>query len=152
MIKGVVLKELVTHSDERGFFREIIRSTDDFFKDGFGQFSHSTVYTGVVKAWHFHKIQTQWTYVATGLLDVVLNDTRKDSDTFRETMNFLIGDHIPQFVYCFPPGVAHGYRCINGPAQVFYITSGQYDLNDEARVPHDDPDIGYDWAAWPRIK
>ncbi len=31
MIEGVVIKELVTHVDERGYFREIIRATDDFF-------------------------------------------------------------------------------------------------------------------------
>ena len=31
MIEGVVTKDLVTHSDERGYFREIIRVTDDFF-------------------------------------------------------------------------------------------------------------------------
>ncbi len=30
MIDGVVLKSLDTHQDERGFFREIIRETDDF--------------------------------------------------------------------------------------------------------------------------
>jgi len=35
-IDGVVLKELVTHADERGFFREVLRKTDDFF-DRFGQ-------------------------------------------------------------------------------------------------------------------
>ncbi len=34
MIEGVVLKDLVTHTDERGFFREIIRVTDDFFQEG----------------------------------------------------------------------------------------------------------------------
>ena len=34
-IEGVVVRELVTHSDERGFFREIIRVTDEFFKEGF---------------------------------------------------------------------------------------------------------------------
>ena len=29
-IEGVEIKELVTHPDERGFFREIIRVTDPF--------------------------------------------------------------------------------------------------------------------------
>ena len=43
MISGVVSKNLTTHSDERGYFREIIRVTDDFFAEGFGQFSHSMV-------------------------------------------------------------------------------------------------------------
>jgi dTDP-4-dehydrorhamnose 3,5-epimerase-like enzyme len=28
MIEGVEIKELVTHSDERGFFREITRGTE----------------------------------------------------------------------------------------------------------------------------
>ena len=34
MIEGVILKELVTNTDERGFFREIIRVSDDFFAEG----------------------------------------------------------------------------------------------------------------------
>jgi dTDP-4-dehydrorhamnose 3,5-epimerase len=41
MIEGVVLKELVTNMDGRGFFREIIRVSDDFFAEGLGQWSHS---------------------------------------------------------------------------------------------------------------
>jgi len=44
LIDGVVFKELVTHTDERGFFREIIRVTDGFFGAGFGQWSHSLMY------------------------------------------------------------------------------------------------------------
>jgi dTDP-4-dehydrorhamnose 3,5-epimerase-like enzyme len=31
LIDGVEIKELVTHPDERGFFREMIRVTDSFF-------------------------------------------------------------------------------------------------------------------------
>ena len=145
MINGVVIKELKTHPDERGFFREIIRGTDAFFKVGFGQFSHSLVFQGEVKAWHAHRVQTQWTYVGTGALKVALYDTRADSSTFRETIKFISGGHCKPCVYAFPPGVAHGYKVKNGPANVFYITSGQYDLNDEIRIPHDDPGIGFDW-------
>ena len=145
MIDGVILKELITHTDERGFFRELIRLTDGFFSAGFGQLSHSLVYPGVIKAWHAHKVQTQWTYVATGLLKVVLHDGRPGSPTYRETMEFLAGDNQPAYVYSFPPGVVHGYRCLHGPAHVFYLTSGVYDLSDEERFPHNDPRIGYDW-------
>ena len=35
LLPGVELKELVTHGDERGFFREVIRESDPFF-DRFG--------------------------------------------------------------------------------------------------------------------
>jgi dTDP-4-dehydrorhamnose 3,5-epimerase len=144
-IDGVIIKELVTHSDERGFFREIIRATDDIFDTDFGQFSHSLVFAGEVKAWHGHKFQTQWTYVGTGDLRVALHDTRLRSSTFQKTMEFIVGEHSKPCVYVFPPGVVHGYKVINGPANVFYITSGQYDSEDEVRIPHDDSEINYDW-------
>jgi len=52
MIEGVAIKALVTHADERGFFSEITKVTDDFFTVGFGQLSHSLVYPGVIKAWY----------------------------------------------------------------------------------------------------
>jgi dTDP-4-dehydrorhamnose 3,5-epimerase len=56
IIEGVVAKELKTYSDERGFFRELIRVTDGFFEEGFGQWSHSLMFDGVIKAWHLHRI------------------------------------------------------------------------------------------------
>lgn len=152
MIAGVAFKELVTHADERGFFREVIRSTDEFFEPGFGQFSYSLVYGGVIKAWHAHKFQTQWTFVLQGLLKVALHDFRTDSATRGRTMDFLAGDNQPARVYGFPPGVLHGYRCVSGPAYVLYITSGVYDLSDEVRIPHDDATIGYEWWNGPEIR
>jgi dTDP-4-dehydrorhamnose 3,5-epimerase len=145
MIEGVVFKDLVTHNDERGFFREVIRSTDEFFGAGFGQLSHSLVNTGVLKAWHAHREQWQWNYVVSGLIKVALHDTRPESPTYRQTMEFEVGDEQPSRVYAFPPGVAHGYRCLVGPMQIIYVTSGTYDLDDEVRIDHDDAQIGYDW-------
>ena len=152
MISGVILRDLVTHADERGFFREIIRVTDDFFAEGFGQWSHSLMYVGVAKAWHIHKVQVDWWYVGSGVLKVALHDTRPDSTTYRETMEFLMGDNQPARVLRIPPGVAHGCKCLSGPAHLFYITSGVYNPADEGRIPHDDAAIGYDWTAGPAIK
>jgi dTDP-4-dehydrorhamnose 3,5-epimerase len=145
MIAGVVFRDLVTHADDRGFFREIVRATDPAFDAGFGQLSHSLVYPGIVKAWHAHRVQTQWTYVAAGLLHVVLHDARKDSPTAGDTGEWLVGEHQPSRVYMFPPGVLHGYRCVAGPAHVIYVTSGVYDLDDEVRVAADDPSVPFDW-------
>jgi dTDP-4-dehydrorhamnose 3,5-epimerase-like enzyme len=34
MIEGVELKRLVTHPDERGFFREIVRNTEEIIRQG----------------------------------------------------------------------------------------------------------------------
>jgi len=151
-IEGVSVIKLITHADKRGFFREILRETDDFFSVGFGQLSHSLVYSGVVKAWHAHKVQSQWTYAVTGTLKVALHDLREDSLTYHNTMEFEVGENTESMVYMFPQGVAHGYKCINGPANVIYVTSGQYDMEDEVRIPYDDPDIGFDWLAGIAIK
>ena len=151
-IDGVMIKELTTHSDERGFFRELIRSTDDFFKEGFGQISYSNVHQGVIKAWHLHKLQTQWTYMLKGSAKVALHDCRKDSKTFGNTIELLVGDNYTPVVYKFPPGVAHRYKCVNGPMLVLYVTSGIYDVNDEERKDHNDKKIGYDWLKGPIIK
>ncbi|MDP3789944.1 MAG: dTDP-4-dehydrorhamnose 3,5-epimerase family protein [Candidatus Omnitrophota bacterium] len=145
MIEGVMFKDLATHPDERGFFREIIRVTDDLFKEGFGQLSVSRIHQGVIKAWHIHKKQVDWWYVAGGVLRVALYDTRKDSATVRETMELLMGDGQPARVLKIPAGVAHGYKCIKAPADIFYITSRVYDGTDEGRIAYDDVGIGYDW-------
>ena len=76
VIEGVVLKELVTHVDERGFFREVLRETDEFF-DRFGQWSHSLMYPGTAKAWHIHQRQTDWWYVL-GAIKVALASSLHD--------------------------------------------------------------------------
>lgn len=57
-IEDVVVHNLIRHADDRGYFQEIIRGTDYFFGEGFGQLSHSKMYPGVVKAGTFirHKL------------------------------------------------------------------------------------------------
>ena len=151
MIHGVEIKELVTHADERGFFREVIRASDGIFPEGFGQWSHTMSYPGVAKAWHVHQKQTDWWYVAVGVIKAALYDTRADSPTHGEIQELLMGEGQPSAVLKIPPGVAHGYRVLSGPAHVFYIVSHEYDGSDEGRISHDDPEVGYDWTAGPEI-
>ena len=152
MIDGVEIKELKTFYDDRGFFREIIRVIDDFFAQGFGQWSHSFMFDNVIKAWHYHKIQTDWWYVATGVMRVGLYDLREGSSTYKKTMDFLMGDHQSAKVVMIPPGVAHGCKTVQGPVNLFYITSHVYNPDDEIRIPFDDPEIDFDWFKGPTIK
>ena len=131
MIDGVKIVELKTHKDERGFFREIFRFPEQFEDVAVGQLSHSLVKEGVVKAWHGHVYQSQWNYVVSGQNKVALYDTREDSETYKETLEFTTGDGVDPKAYFFPPGVLHGYKCTKGPMQIIYVTSGVYDLEDE---------------------
>jgi len=36
-------------------------------------------------------------------------------------------------------------------SHLLYVTSNTYDPDEEGRIPHDDPTIGYDWTATPPI-
>jgi dTDP-4-dehydrorhamnose 3,5-epimerase len=151
MIEGVICKELATFPDERGYFRELIRSSDGFFAEGFGQLSHSLMYSGVIKAWHYHRTQTDWWYVVSGVLRAVLCDLRPESPTHRRVSDFLLGDLQPAQVVKIPPGVAHGCKVLQGPVHLLYVTSAVYNQADEFRIAHDAIEIGYDWLKGPEI-
>lgn len=151
-IAGVEIKELVTHSDERGFFREIVRVTDSFFAEGFGQWSHSVMGSGVVKAWHIHSSQCDFWHCPIGVLKAVICDRRQGSETFGVIEEYLLGDYHDPIVLKIPPGIAHGCKVLQGPAHLFYITSKVYNPSDEGRIDHDDLSIGYDWLKGPEVK
>lgn len=142
MIEGVESKQLVTHMDERGYFRELVRKDDI---PQFGQWSMSMMITGVIKAWHIHQIQTDCWYVPPfGAVHVALYDTRRESVTFDQIDEFSFGDFRGPVILTIPPGVAHGLKVLRGPAYLFYITSHIYNPDDEGRIPIDE--IDYDWG------
>lgn len=150
-IPGVTMKVLTTHMDTRGYFREIVRSTDPMFGEGFGQWSASKMWPGVIKAWHIHQRQVDWWYCAAGTLQVALWDRREGSATHGMVLELVLGSDGEGRVLKIPPGVAHGCKAIGtDPALLFYITSRTYDPADEGRLPFDA--APYDWHASPPIK
>ncbi len=151
-IEGVIIKPLIDHADERQAFREIIRVTDAFFGEGFGQLSHAIMLPGTIKAWHIHPTQVDWWYVPIGALKLVLHDLRPESPTYHYTQEILMGEIYPPVCVKIPPRVAHGCKVIGGITHLLYVTSGVYTPQEEGRIPHDDPDIGYNWLALPPIK
>lgn len=151
-IDGLIIGEIQTFSDERGFFREILRCeqiTPAFHPQ---QLSHSLVYSGVTKAWHGHLHQTQLTYMATGAGIFVFVDMRNKQGKAPVIVERLVGVATTPWVAVHPPGVYLGYHCMQGPANVFYATSGNYDPEDELRLPHDNQEIAYSWDQWNRIR
>lgn len=151
-IEGVIIKKLPVYADERGFFRELLRRNDPFFAEGFAQLSHSKMYPGVVKAWHIHRTQVDWWYVPLGRLKVGLSDRRPGSLTFEKTLTLYLGEDMEPQVLKIPPGVAHGCKAVGGVSHLLYVTSSIYNLDEEGRIPHDDPAIGYDWVRGAEIR
>jgi len=146
VIHGVEIKRLVTHVDERGSLTELIRCDDPFFEK-FGQCYVSVSWPGVIRAWHWHKKQTDYFVCIRGMIKVPLFDLRPDSPTYRELNEFFLGDD-NRIVLKIPPGVAHGFKNIGTePCYLLNFPTEPYnpDDPDEYRLPYDTPEIPYSW-------
>jgi len=117
MIKGVKTKDLKVIPDERGWLMEVLRCDDDLFEK-FGQVYVTTAYPGIVKAWHYHKIQTDNFTCIRGMMKVALYDSRKDSPTYKEINEFFIGEKKPMLI-TVPPLVYHGFKAIGTKTAYF---------------------------------
>jgi dTDP-4-dehydrorhamnose 3,5-epimerase len=147
MIDGVKVKQLRPIPDERGRLMEILRVDDpEFIK--FGQVYMTTVWPGVVKAWHYHRKQTDNMAVVSGLAKIVLYDARDGSPTRGEVNEFFIGEHNPILVQ-IPNGVYHGMKGV-GDREAIIVNTVTEPYNhakpDEFRVDAHDNEIPYDWA------
>jgi dTDP-4-dehydrorhamnose 3,5-epimerase len=150
-IHDVIVKKLTTHSDDRGYFREVVRD-DEYLLRRFGQSSVTKTYPGVIKAFHWHNDQDDLWYVVEGMARVVLYDRRAGSPTEGATQVIYAGDDNP-VVILIPTGIAHGYQVLgNQPVILFYHVTRAYDPAhpDEQRLPFDDPRIGFDWSIQSR--
>ena len=148
LIEGVRVKTLRVLPDERGRLMEVLRSDDAVFFKKFGQAYITTAYPGAIKAWHFHKKQTDNFACIEGMMKVVLYDNRDGSPTKGLINEFFAGIHNPILIQV-PPFVIHGFKCVsereaivmNIPTEVY-----RYDEPDEFRIPPDSPEIPYNWA------
>ena len=148
MIDGVIVKKLKVIPDERGYLMEMLRADDEFFTK-FGQVYLTVAYPGVVKGWHYHKVQTDRFVGVSGMLKVVLYDPREDSKTHGEVNEFFMGELNP-ILLVIPPLVLHGMKgigtkpgmIVNCPTEVY-----DYENPDEHRVDPHDKDIPYDWES-----
>jgi len=147
LIDGVAARSAKVIPDERGRLGEIMRADDKWFKK-FGQVYFTTTYPGVVKAWHYHKKQTDHFYVVRGTVKVALYDGRKDSPTQGEVNEVYISEHRPVLVR-IPPGVCHGWMCVGETeAYIVNVVSEMYNYEqpDEFRIDAHNNDIPYDWT------
>lgn len=148
MIEGVKIKELIRHSDDRGWLSEIVRN-DEKLLSKFGQAYISKSYPKLIKAFHWHKYQDDLWFCLAGNMQVVLYDRRPRSKTKGETQIFYLGED-SQIIVLIPKGVAHGYRVLGEKSvKLINFTTKSYNPKnpDEERIPFDDPKINFDWET-----
>jgi dTDP-4-dehydrorhamnose 3,5-epimerase len=145
-IDGVSTKNLIVRPDERGRLFEILRADDPIFKK-FGQVYITTASPGIVKAWHYHKLQTDYFCCIMGQARLVLFDPRPGSPTHGALREFILGPDNLQLVM-IPPRVYHGFQCISeAEAVMINIPSEPYNSHkpDEYRLDPFSSEVPYSW-------
>ena len=147
MIEGVKVKKLKVIADGRGRLMEILRSDDEVFEK-FGQVYMTTVLPGVVKAWHYHRKQTDNFTCIRGKIRLGLYDSRESSPTFGRAEEHILSLEEPALVQ-IPPEVYHGFKCV-GDDEAVVINTVTLPYNrekpDEYRLDAYDNDIPFDWG------
>lgn len=149
MIEGVIIKKVVKHSDDRGFFAELVKSGEETFHEVL-QTSYSETKPGVIKAWHVHDYWEIWSIIK-GKANVVLYDMRSDSPTKGQVDIIETGED-NMLVIAIPGNVAHGYKPFGDKNMgIVYHASEAYNPDNITirTIPHDDPSIGFDWGKLP---
>ena len=148
LIDGVRVQRYDLWPDDRGYFLEVMRMKQGLaaeFVPESTQVSAALSYPGTIKAFHFHKHQTDLWVPSVGMFQVALVDLRKDSRTFGVKNTLYVGA-MKTWQILIPPGVGHGYKVIGEAAGVLvYVTNQIYNPADEGRIAHNDASIAYDW-------
>ena len=139
------------HTDERGSFRKIFSAAT--FKSNeitskLSQVNISlTVESGTVRGMHYqvspHAESKLVTCTKGKVFDVVL-DVRQGSPTFLHHEIYHLEEYNSVTIH-IPPGCAHGYQVIDGPAQLVYLHSEEYVIESERGLHVQDPILNITW-------
>lgn len=149
-IPGLLKIERVTHSDDRGFFREVFHMDELQQALGFEfkpvQMNHSFSKPKVIRALHAEN-WNKLVYPVTGTCFAAIVDIRPDSETFGKMETFTFSDS-DRFALFIPKGLANSI-CVAGEESVnyMYLVDSYYDGSDTRAIAWDDPDLGIQWPV-----
>jgi dTDP-4-dehydrorhamnose 3,5-epimerase len=113
-IKGVVIRKLNKHVDNRGFLIETYRK-DELPGNLLPEMSYiSYTKPGIARGPHEHKNQTDiFCFISPGTFRIKLWDNREDSPSYGNCIEIMGGEN-NLITIIVPPGVVHGYQNISG--------------------------------------
>ncbi len=145
-IDQVTVKDLKKITDERGWLMEIFRSDWPEFKR-FGQTYLTTCKPGVIKGWHYHRLQWDHFVPIRGNALIALYDAREGSKTKGVLQEIEAREGQPKFI-AIPPLVYHGFTPLDN-AEIWVVNTPtelyNYKPPDEYRLEWNDESIGYGW-------
>ena len=152
--EGMVVRDLITHVDERGSVCELFDprwgvSPDDMV------FAYTfTIRPGQAKGWGLHREHEDRYAFIDGELELVFYDAREDSATAGEQSRLFLS-HLHRKLLIIPRGVWHAERNVGAvDVRVVNFPSIQYDHEspDKYRLPLDTDELpvtlGAEWRGW----
>ena len=146
MIEGVKIIQLTKIPDERGTIFHMLRTSDPHFTK-FGEIYFSKIYANAIKGWHLHKTITLNYCVVSGMIKLVLYDSRKLSKTYGEIMELFIGDDNYTLV-SIPPNITNGHKGLSTHSILANCTDYPHDQIESEEMVRLDPhsnEIPYNW-------
>jgi dTDP-4-dehydrorhamnose 3,5-epimerase len=144
VIDGVVLKDVRHVPTAYGHLTELFRKDWGLAGD-WTQAFQSRFQPGAVSAWHAHAITQDGIFVNSGMLKIVLFDSRKSSNTYGTLNEFKLGDARPALLIV-PPYVWHGiHNASSSEASLINFVDHAYSYEDPDhwRLAADSPEIPY---------
>ena len=148
-IRDAFIIEPPVYGDDRGFFLESWNART-FAAAGidlpFVQDNHSRSARGVLRGLHFQNPNPQGKLVrvANGAVYDVLVDLRRSSGTFGKWVGVEISARNKRILWA-PPGVAHGFLCLEDNTDFLYKCTAYYDPASEHSLLWNDPALAIDW-------
>jgi len=141
---GVTLRQLQPHTDDRGAFTELFRSSWDV---GVAPVQWNAVRSeaNVLRGVHAHARHWDYLTVPFGRAVVGLHDLRDESSTAGLAALVELDGDAPAGL-TIPPGVAHGFYFRAASLHV-YAVSHEWDPHDELGCRWDDPALGIPWPC-----
>lgn len=150
-LKGVIVVELKSYEDSRGFFMELYhekRYRDLGILSRFVQDNLSYSIRHTLRGLHYQirKTQAKLVQALTGEIFDVALDVRKNSPTFGQWAAAVLSAENRRQMF-IPEGFAHGFCVLSDEARVLYKCSDLYSPQDETGILWSDPDLGIDWPV-----
>jgi dTDP-4-dehydrorhamnose 3,5-epimerase len=134
-------------ADERGYFKEIFRSTlyaQAGLAGPFVQDNVSKSKAGVLRGLHGDPRMGKLVQVLHGSAYDVIADIRKDSPTFGRWVGVPLTAASHTQVY-IPAGCLHGFLSLEDETLLVYKQTAEYDPSTEIGIAWNDPSLGIEW-------
>lgn len=146
MIKGVSVRELMVFENEQGGVKHMLKKQWPEF-NSFGEVYFSTINKGIIKGWKKHDRTILNYTVPVGNVKVVIYDDNKDSSTYQQIGEYILGEtnHV---LLTIPPKVWYSFSPLNDEkAIICNLINLEHDEDTHHQMPLINDIISYTWKA-----